>query len=214
MALEPIKIPQNVYIEDHIVGPITLRHIIIMGIGGGISYLIYSTASALNNGATNILITALSWTPTVIAAAFAFVKINDLSLLRIGLLMLERMNKPPQRTFSPRPGLSIHIRTFTEEKAQPKFTVSKEKTEGYRRLDDLTAVLDSPVEHVTAGDTGEEELQVRDTAAAEHAVERQAPSDLLPVNKNRIKVSPLAQQSAQDGEPRAAVSLFRDITAK
>ena len=38
MPIEPVKIPQNVYIEDRIVGPLTLRQTLIMAIGGGFSY--------------------------------------------------------------------------------------------------------------------------------------------------------------------------------
>ena len=35
------KIPQNVRIEDKIVGPLTLKQLIILGVGGGITYAIY-----------------------------------------------------------------------------------------------------------------------------------------------------------------------------
>lgn len=213
MALEPLKIPQNIYIEDRIIGPITLRQIIVSGIGGGISYVIWGMFSAANGGATPLPLTILSAIPFVISLAIAFVKINDLSLIHIGLLILEGMNKPKVRTFSPRKGISIHIRTFTEAPKQ-KMGVSAEKQEGYRKLDDLTAILDNSPLRNAAGlpaREGEEELSVVD--ASEGAEPQVSIASRLPVNRDRIKASPLAGQEA-GAEPRASVSIFRDIAPK
>jgi uncharacterized protein with PQ loop repeat len=215
MALEPLKIPQNIYIEDRIIGPITLRQIIVSGIGGGISYVIWGMFSAANGGATPLPLTILSAIPFVISLAIAFVKINDLSLIHIGLLILEGMNKPKVRTFSPRKGISIHIRTFTEAPKQ-RMGVSAEKQEGYRKLDDLTAILDNSPLRNAAGlpareGEGEEELSVRD--ASDGTEPQVSIVSRLPVNRDRIKASPLAGQEAGT-EPRASVSIFRDIAPK
>lgn len=49
-----------------------------------------------------------------IAALFALVKINDLSLLRICLLLIERLNKESVRTWGPRGGISITLRTTSK----------------------------------------------------------------------------------------------------
>src|SRR3989344_84096 len=113
MALEPVKIPQNVQIEDRIVGPLTLRQIIIIGIGCGFSYAAWASVSKAY-GAVGIPLTALLWIPGLVSVMFAFVKVNDLSLLRICMLFLERISKPTVRTWTPREGLSIHIRTLGE----------------------------------------------------------------------------------------------------
>jgi hypothetical protein len=220
MALEPLKIPQNVYIEDRIVGPITLRQIIVMGIGGGISYVTWGIFAQANGGSTPLPVTIIACIPFVISAAFAFVKVNDLSLLRIGFLMLERMNKPQVRAFTPRTGFSIHIRTFTEP-ARLRQPLSPEKMQSQQRMDDLTAILDTPMRRQAqasapfaeprAGD--EEELSVRDANASVETHEAEAPSSLsrLPVNRERIKASPMPE--GEDGT-KASVSIFRDIVAK
>ncbi len=109
MPIDAVKIPQNVQIEDHIIGPVSLRQLTITGIGGGISYMLY--AAALKAGVGNLVLLAACWLPAVIAVAFSFLKINDLSLLNIIFLMIEGMQKPKERYWSPHPGLSINLIT-------------------------------------------------------------------------------------------------------
>jgi len=109
MPIEPVKIPQNIYVEDRIIGPITLRQIIIVLLGSGFSYALWSSIQAA--GFTSPFHTGIAWTPAVIAAAFAFLKINDISLFRMCLLFLERMEKPRIREWGPRQGISINIVT-------------------------------------------------------------------------------------------------------
>jgi hypothetical protein len=220
MSLEPIKIPQNVYIEDRIIGPITLRQIILLGIGGGISYSMWSILAQANGGSAPLPLTIIACIPFVISAAFGFVKVNDLSLLRIMFLMFERMNKPTTRAFAPRRSFSIHIRTFDDAAPKKRTVISAEKQQGYQRLDDLTAVLDSPFEreaasaHIASSDD-EQELPVRDALSGdggESKTETSAAATRLPVNRNRIKASPLTEEGK---EPvRGSVSLFRDIVPK
>ncbi len=124
MPIEPVKIPQNVYIEDRIIGPVTLRQIIIIAIGGGFSYIIFgSLQKAL--GTVPIPLAIIAWIPAAIAAIFAMVKVNDLSITRILLLVLEASQKPSKRTWAPRTGISINFRTsgkIVEEK--PKKTAA------------------------------------------------------------------------------------------
>src|SRR3989344_7835262 len=110
MAIEPVKIPQNVYIEDRIVGPLPLRQPLIMAIGGGFSYMMYASLTK-TYGQLGIVVTVLVWIPAAIAVLFALVKVNDLSLMRICMLLFEKFNKSHERTWTPRKGLSINIRT-------------------------------------------------------------------------------------------------------
>src|SRR3989338_8849472 len=100
MSIDPVKIPQNVYIEDRIVGPLTLKQIIIITLGAGFSYAMYSSLIK-SFGSLSIPTTVIVWSPAFIAAAFALIRINDLSLMRICFLMLERFNKPSVRTWAP-----------------------------------------------------------------------------------------------------------------
>lgn len=120
MAIEAVKIPQNVYVEDRIVGPLTLRQVITVALGGGGSYALWSMLLK-NFGALDPVTTGLVWLPAVLSLAFAFIRINDLSLMRLLLLRLEQMQKPSLRTWTPRTGISITVRTFTgaETKHRP-----------------------------------------------------------------------------------------------
>jgi hypothetical protein len=109
MALEPVKIPQNVYVEDRIIGPVTIRQIIIMGIGGAMSYALWSILA--QSGYIGIVPLIIAWIPVTIAAAFAFVKINDISLFRMILLKIEQANKPSIRHWESTQGISLNFVT-------------------------------------------------------------------------------------------------------
>ena len=81
MPIEPVKIPQNVYIEDRIVGPLTLRQIIMIAVGGGFSYALYASI-AKSYGPPNLIVTVLVWLPAILSAIFALV--SPLSPRKIG----------------------------------------------------------------------------------------------------------------------------------
>jgi hypothetical protein len=88
------KVPQNVQREDRIVGPLTLRQLIICGIGGSIVYAIYVSLAK-----SYIWVT---WLPPVaivslITVAFAFVRPLDLTFSRWILLWIEFAVIPRQR---------------------------------------------------------------------------------------------------------------------
>ena len=136
MPIEPIKIPQNVQIEDRLIGPITLKQVFICMIGGGISFVTWNAVKAV--GSVTLFNMVLSWTPLAIAAAFAFVRVQNISLLRLILLLVERSEKPTVRKFGPRTGISINIRTYfntqSNEKSQRKYEVESDK---FRKLSDV-----------------------------------------------------------------------------
>lgn len=166
MPIEAVKIPQNVQIEDRIIGPITLRQIIITLLGSGLSYAIWSAMKAA--GPVSPVGTFFAWIPAAIAAAFAFVKINDISLFRLMFLMIEKMEKPAVRTWAPRQGLTINIRT-----KPPKVDVSKvAKAEMTKKgISELSTILDTEPE-----DIPEQEVPV---------------TPRHPVNPSRISVEPM-----------------------
>jgi PrgI family protein len=141
MAIDPVKIPQNVYIEDRIVGPLTLRQILTCAIGVGISYMLYISAQK-TMGQVDLVTTVILWIPAAISVLFAFVRVNDLSLFRLLLLTLERFNKPKARVFEPRTGIVIHIRTSSPVDDKPAAPLAPQP----RVQDELTSlsqVLDS-----------------------------------------------------------------------
>lgn len=139
--MDPIKIPQNVYVEDRIIGPITLRQIILCCIGGGISYVLWASLQNAYGYAT-IPLTVIAWTPAAIFAAFAFVKIQNLSLLQMCFLLLEQMSKPSIRRWGARSGITIIIHTEKPEKGK---TGKKEK-ETEKNIEELSSFLDTSYE--------------------------------------------------------------------
>lgn len=217
MPIEPIKIPQNVYIEDRIVGPLTLKQVIICAIGGGFSYAMFASISKAY-GTIALPIQILVWIPAAVSVIFAFVRINDLSMMRLCLLLLERMNKPSTRTWTPRRGIIINVRTFhtvAEDKTARKGPVIEKQV---HRIDELSSVLDQPIWQTTpppvpAEDTlfaggepldAEEEMMTGDNP---NVIRR-------PVDATRISVSPAVNGQNVDGVAPAAgaVSIFRDIS--
>lgn len=84
------KVPQNVEREDQILWFITLRQLIMLLVGGGISYLLFiNFAKGKNADEISGLITILIWTPAVFAALLAFLKIKGMSISQVFLLIME-----------------------------------------------------------------------------------------------------------------------------
>lgn len=205
--MDPIKIPQNVYVEDRIIGPVTLRQIIICLIGGGFSYALFASLQKMYGG-VSLPLAALIWTPAALAAAFAFVKVNDLSLFHLCTLFLERMNKPMTRTWSPRQGIVINVQTRApkEEEAVP----IQKHLEQKNNLEKLSTILDT-AEHDETSETPQDSPSP-------------APTTQRPIDRDRIKAEPLMADQSIDqiqGEHNEqppittihpSVSLFRDIT--
>jgi hypothetical protein len=133
------KIPQNVQIEDKIVGPLTLKQLIILGTGGGISYALYSALAA------KYYIEIWIWfvaPPAILTLAFTFLKINGIPFAKWVLLLSEYMYNPRKRIFQMGAGDNYKATIFAkkEEKVQ---TNKDEKTKAERdreRLDKLSEI--------------------------------------------------------------------------
>lgn len=201
MPIDPVKIPQNVYVEDRIIGPITLRQIILCLLSGALSYGIFSSIKAA--GALSPVTGVLAWTPLVIGAAFAFVKINGISLTRFCLLILERMEKPPRRAFAARRGITISISTGVlkdkDEHAETPKAAPQTSDRKQERIRELSALLDQGPEF-----------------ASEETAEEAEDVDPLPVDKSRVKAEAMDPRTTVDGiapqeTERRSPSPFRDI---
>lgn len=93
------KIPQNVQVEDKIFGNIlTLKELLYLGVGGGISYVIYTYLA--RTYILGYMATGLICVPFLISLAFAFLKINDIPLLKFVLLFIEWSLKPHKRIWN------------------------------------------------------------------------------------------------------------------
>lgn len=191
--MDPIKIPQNVYVEDRIFGPITLRQIILTGIGGGISYAMWALFNQAY-GSVPLPVMAIVLIPVIVSIIFGFVKINDLSMARVILLLIERMSNPNVRTWSPRQGLEIHIRTFTPVDESKRKQQVAEKQGKERNLDDLSSILDARLDK----DHDEADAAQQAMEQAQATVQQPEPRTTEPVQKSRVSVFPPAEQKAND----------------
>ena len=206
MTIDPVKIPQNVYVEDRIIGSITLRQIIICLLTGGASYAIFSSLKSANY--LTELTGILAWTPFVIGAAFAFIKINGITLTRFCLLLLEKADKPAIRIWAPRRGITISIGTASM-KSDKEVTndkkiaeVKRHEEEKKRRISEISTLLDK-------GPSDPESIEGKEN----HSSEQLSSSPPLPVDKTRVRAEPVLGNEAGTTErassPRA--SLIRDI---
>ena len=223
MPIEAVKIPQNVYVEDRIIGPITLKQLFITGIGVGIGYMCY--AIAIKAGVRNIAILAVCWIPAVIAAAFAFLKINDLSLLSIILLFIESFNKPSQRYWSSHQGLSINL--ITRQATQEMADEHKKVVNNANRLADLTRQMEKRQEamnqmslhdmpnpnSVEAVKTQLQTIEAASPVDTLSGISKHQEADPLPVNQNRVQVSGLDQRVSIDGIA-SDISRYEHLIAK
>jgi len=141
------KIPQNVGIEDKIVGPFSLRQLIILAIGAGISYTLFAITSRIYE--LNILEYILIAFPALFALAAAMLKIHNVTFIKYILLMLEFAIKPKKRMWDHRGISALVAPDLSEKKAKAKEEVTEEKGKKNVNLRDLSATLDSGgFEHV------------------------------------------------------------------
>lgn len=156
--MDYVKIPQNIRIEDKLIGPLSLRQLIMIAAGGGVSYTLYAMMNKAY-GAVPPAAHLFIWLPLIFFAAIALVRINDISLTRYALLTFELMVKPRRRVFQPRRGLDILPRAVTSKKGK------KEQDEDVKavakkpevKIKDLSALMDrgsAGTENVPAGVDG------------------------------------------------------------
>ncbi len=138
------KIPQNVGIEDKIVGPLTLRQLIMIAVGTGISYTLFAIASKLYQ--INTLEYVIIAIPAVLSVAFALIKINDVPLLRYILLFMEFSIKPKKRIWDHR-GIAHLVSPDIDEKMADKTSDENStlnmQSKNATNLEELTRMLDS-----------------------------------------------------------------------
>ena len=138
------KVPQNVQREDTIIGPLTLKQMIILGIGGGISYAIYISLSK-----TYFMEV---WLPPVviisgITLAFTFLKIHSLPFHEFLMNFIEYHLLPRQRSWIQ--GTGVFIPPFDDNKKKEEVSQIISPTKSNKSLQELTKVVDTPDESET-----------------------------------------------------------------
>ncbi len=220
MPIEAVKIPQNVYVEDRIFGPVTLKQLMISGVGAGIGYMGFAISSQAGLG---IAFQVVSWVPTVIAVAFAFLKINDLSLFSIILLWIESMNKPHERYWSSHGGLSINL--ITKQATQDIDVANTKIADNASRLADITRQMEKrqeAMDHLAAHEIQRPEaLEPIKTKLAMAGAPKETTDTVtgpvtessLPVNQQRVKSDGLKPELSIDGISDTILA-FEKLTSK
>ena len=138
------KVPQNVQREDKIVVPLTLKQLIICGIGGGIAYAIYVGLGKEFSWITWLAPVAIV---SMITILFAFIRPLDLSFTRFLLTYLEFILLPQKRFWIQasaevqyNPYETAKIKTKEQEKAE---IVEEKLLDRAKKLQELSKILDT-----------------------------------------------------------------------
>lgn len=135
------KVPQNVQREDRILGPITLKQLIVLLLTGGVSYLLFTQLNKIYY--MNQLQQILIWTPLAIGAAFCFIKIKGLTLFQFILLKIEQTVFLPGTRFWQNTGDDFVSMTQSDGKKkekEPEDEVAKDFSAD--KVKNLAALLD------------------------------------------------------------------------
>ncbi|MBU1090185.1 PrgI family protein [Patescibacteria group bacterium] len=135
------KVPQNVQIEDRILPFMTLRQFVIVGVGGGFTYLIYLM---LEQQSSQV------WMPPVFAlglltVAVAFLKIRGIPFVSFILLLFERYLNETKRVWVKSAG-DVFPQSSAFDKKQSNATKTAKKTKSKASIDEvekLSKILDS-----------------------------------------------------------------------
>ncbi len=136
------KIPQDIGIEDKIVGPFSLRQLGIVGAGGGISYVIFAISSKFYE--LNTLEYIVLLIPFLLSLAVALLKINSVTFTKFVLLAMEFSIKPKQRMWDHRGISDLVAPNLNEEPREAERDPRPAVGEGKKvNLEDLSHILDS-----------------------------------------------------------------------
>lgn len=110
------KVPQNIDLEDKIIGPLTLIQFVYLMIGGAIFYIMLKT------GNTTLLV--FIGIPVALFALFlAFIKINDQPFSKFVITLMSYIARPKQRVWHK----ELELEGTPEIKVMPKVNTEKQK---------------------------------------------------------------------------------------
>ncbi len=139
------KVPQNVQREDEILWFLTLRQVIILIVGFGISYFLWSSLSKTYE--LNQFEIILLWLPAGLSAAISFLKIHGISIFKFVLLQFEQiMFRPPRRRWIKHAGEPFVSMTtpFTMSGVQKKKEINREaQVFSEQSVHDIAQTLDA-----------------------------------------------------------------------
>lgn len=135
------KVPQDVQREDQILWFITLKQLIMILLGGGISYLLFVNLS--KEYELSLLELVIIWLPAGLSVAFAFLKIKGLPLLQFLLLVIEQtFFRAPRRYWQENSDVFVSMTTNFKLDDKKKKTKMIEKNYSEEKIKNLAAILD------------------------------------------------------------------------
>lgn len=137
------KVPQNVQVADKIVGPLTLRHMIIIGAGGGLAYLIYVILGRSYYWEVWLPPVAIISTITLLVA---FLKIYNLTFGKFFILLMEYIFVPRKRAWVKNSGEIFgkkHIIAKDTHEKEKKIQKGEKAQQTLKKIDDISQILDT-----------------------------------------------------------------------
>ncbi len=149
LEMESYKIPREVQIEDRIFGPITMRRLIILSVGGGFTYLVWLKLGKTYGPAVWGIPVFLFGSLTL---AWAFLEPLGIRFGKFLLRLVEFMIHPKILTFDKRFSQQVFFQfiesqsrnqNFSEKKNGPNESeIYNEKQKTLERLHEITPLLD------------------------------------------------------------------------
>ena len=139
------KVPQDVQREDHIVGPLTLRQLIICGIGFSIAYAIYTTLGRDYELITTLIPVIIL---SLITVVFAFITPLELPFERYILFRIEALILPSKRYWlkgTGEPSRLLYVPAVSTKKKNTDNALEKDKLKKKQSLAELTQILDKKI---------------------------------------------------------------------
>jgi hypothetical protein len=136
------KVPQNVQMADKIVGPLTLKHMIILGAGGGFAYVVYTILA--RDYYWEVWLPPVAFI-TILTLVIAFVKIYDVSFIKFIFLFIE-FNLLPRKRIWQKSAAEVFIPISQKKptEIQKKVEKKEEKAEiTMKKLKNISEILDT-----------------------------------------------------------------------
>lgn len=143
--MKPAKVPNDVQREDQILFFITLKQLIMLLVGGGISYMLFTSITKSYD--LNEFQHTLIWIPFAFSAVFAFVKIKGMTTLEVILLVFEKIFRPPRRYWvqcagTPFISLTTSVKLPKDKKEKEAYHPVKAKDVAPQKIKNLATLID------------------------------------------------------------------------
>jgi len=145
------KIPQNVQREDRIIGPLTLKQLITLMIGGGITYAIY--ISLANHYFIEVWIVPVAITG-ILTLLFTFITIHNMPFSQFITYFIKYHLTPKKMVWIQGSDQPIVYSVFKEEKKVKKEI--KETKEKRKSIKELSKILDTQTDDLEKKEVLEE----------------------------------------------------------